>query len=50
MSINTKINTDLNSVKIDFVIQIFLNQSPHKTIRILTKVFYICGRNLVILA
>ena len=43
----------LNWVKSDFEVKIDLEgqgQSPHKTIGILTKVFYISGLNLVILA
>ena len=42
-----------NGVNFDFGVQFDLeghNQSSHKTIGILTKVFYISGQNLVILA
>ena len=42
-----------NRVNFDFGVQFDLegyNQSSHKTIGILTKVFYISGPNLVILA
>ena len=42
-----------NGVNFDFGVQFYLeghDQSSHKTIGILTKVFYICGPNLVILA
>ena len=42
-----------NGVNFDFGIQLDLegrNQSSHKTIGLLTKVFYISGPNLVILA
>ena len=42
-----------NGVNFDFEVQFDLegqSQSPHKTIGILTKVFYTSGPNLVILA
>ena len=42
-----------NGVNFDFGVQFDLeghNQSSHKTIGLLTKVFYISGPNLVILA
>ena len=42
-----------NGVNFDFWVQFDLeghNQSSHKTIGLLTKVFYISGPNLVILA
>ena len=42
-----------NGVNFDFVVQFDIaghNQSSHKTKGILTKVFYISGPNLVILA
>ena len=42
-----------NGVDFDFEVEFDLegqNQSPPKTIRILTKVFYIYGQNLMILA
>ena len=43
----------MNGVNFDFGVQFYLegrDQSPHKTIGLLTKVFYIFGPNLVILA
>ena len=46
-------NTILNGVNVDVGVQFDLedhDQSSHKTIELLTKVFYMSGPNLVILA